>query len=160
MAKKKSKKRAKASKAVAKDVKVSGFRKHKKKTIATAVIVVLVVIALLFLFKSGTYFSEAETETESARPEVVLDEVTCLYLGNTPKYGHLGKYFGNVDNVGEVTAENVKITVEFYDEAGTLVGTHETNVVGDNIVPGDKGAFFSYTESLEGSFSTCKAKVE
>lgn len=156
MAKKKSKKKAKA---VVSDGKLSGFKKHKKKTIVTAVIVVLIVIALLFLFKSGTPFRQAKSETESTRAELVLDEITCLYLGDTPKYGHLGKYFGNVDNVGDAIAENVKIIVEFYDN-GNLVGTHETTVVGDNIDPGDKGAFFSYTEGLEGSFSTCKAKVE
>lgn len=160
MAKKKPKKKAKAPKAIASNVKLSGFKKHKKKTIVTAVIVVLIVIALLFLFKSGTYFSEADTETESARAELVLDEITCLYLGDTPKYGHLGKYFGNVDNIGDVIAENVKVSVDFYDEAGNLVGSHETTIVGDNIDPGDKGAFFSYTEGLTGSFSTCKAKVE
>lgn len=159
MAKKKPKKKAKAVKAVASNIKLSGFKKHQKKTIVIAAVVVLVVIALLFLLKSGTY-SEAEAETESARADLVLKDITCLYLGNTPKYGPLGKYFGNVENVGEAVAEGVKVVVEFYDETDKLVGTHETGIVGGKIESGEKGAFFSYTEGLTGSFSTCKAKVE
>jgi len=137
-------------------------KKKLNKTMIVAIVIVVAVIALFFLFKTSDDVSDQESDIVSTRAGLVADEITCLYLGDTPKYGHFAQYSGRVLNEGDSDVTDARIIVEFLDASGDVVGTHETSIVGETIQPGMERPFFSYTEedTLSSEFESCRAKIE
>lgn len=137
----------------------------KNQTAITIVAVVIVLSIIILSFSSNSEVNVSETDDSkisSSIADLVPSEITCVYLGDSVKYGPFGQYGGRVLNQGDTVISDVTIKVEFFDANGRSVGTHETSIVGDKIEPGMERPFFSYTGEgdLSGEFETCKATIQ
>lgn len=125
-----------------------------------AIVVLLIIAAFVLILRTPqegtTVKTETQKEGEISLSSLEITKQACVYLGDTPRHGHLGQYLGNVMNNGEDTAFGVKVTVKFYDSDGNLVGTNSTKVIGNDIDPGDDKGFFAYAGNLDGRFASCE----
>ena len=139
----------------------------KKSKLSSKYVAIVVAIAIVIAIVTMLPLPQPEDDFPdegivSTRSGIVTEDISCIYFGENNLQGHFGQYAGNVFNEGNITAVNVSVVVEFLDENGSVVGSHETLVSGDDVNPGAKKSFFSYTEkgSLSAEFVSCRAKVE
>ncbi len=133
------------------------------KYVIIGIVVVLAIISLYSLTSDKeVVVVPSDLDITSKIPGVTAEDITCVYLGNTAKYGHFAQYAGQVLNEGDETVNDVKVVVDFFDASNKKVGTHETLIVGGDIGPDSIKRFFSYTEegNLSAEFETCKASIE
>ena len=140
--------------------KKSLFTKYR--AVLVAVVVALAVISMYSMSDESPVVGDETEQIVSKLENVVAEDIDCIYLGDKPNFGHFGQYDGMVSNEGNDTLTDVKVVVEFFDENGRSVGTHETLIVGESIGPAGNKRFFSFTDegTLSGEFASCKARVE
>ena len=93
---------------------------------------------------------------EDPEPKLELTQKTCTYEYQDLFEWHQGKYFGIVENQGEVDVGFVKVMIDFYKDDGTFIGNAYTYVSTTDIEAGRKSSFDSTTFDLGRRFDYCE----
>ena len=107
---------------------------------------VFIVIIILFMVAiSGCTFKTESDTTFGQKPNATIND---LYIANSTgeHYDRNGTQYyyvwGYVGNKAQNPASNVQITVKFYSENGTLIGTNTTSPNRPKIIPTEGQSYY------------------
>jgi len=103
----------------------------------------------------------SEPEAEQAKPQLEVIQLDCYNTGFDDISDYQGKVIAQVKNNGTVTAEFVKIYVNFYNKEGKLVGA-ESIYTQPSTIPANRTGSVDYSAiiGLPEPFETCDATVD